>query len=72
MNREAKLLNEIITSLINVSNVVESCRHRLSTVDKENFIIAQQHLVASIQHLKRGKHNVDAHLEKKRLQSKGI
>ena len=72
MQKEQKLLNEIITSLINVSNAVESIRNKISTVDKQNFLKAQEYLVASIQHMKRGKYAIDTHVTKTIETNRGL
>lgn len=66
MNKEQKLLNDVVQSLINVSNVVESIRGKLSAVDKQNFLKAQEHLVASIQYMKRGQHSIDTHINEEK------
>lgn len=63
MSKEQKMLNEVISTLIASSNVVESIRGKLSVVDKANFLKAQEHLVASIQYMKRGKYSIDKSLE---------
>ena len=66
------MLNEVISTLIASSNVVESIRGKLSAVDKLNFLKAQEHLVASIQYMKRGKYNIDKSKEQPIEETRGL
>jgi hypothetical protein len=59
MNREAKLISEIISYLINTSNALETVRGKVSRIDPHNFLKAQESLTTSIQHLQRGKSKLD-------------